>query len=281
MRFDSVAPPLDGERRLYESLALLLEKSRPQLERLIRDHEAQAVARREAGAKLIAELLVDVAACRDLVPGDAEAIRLATEVLRDRVRKREEACVQALLRLYAFRKDDARAADLPLLDGRWGDDLFNPETLRQLGVRLGGGVAAGAAAGAGIDLLVGGLTLGAATALGALAGGAWQTVGHYGQRLLGKLKGQRELSVDDSVLRLLALRQRQLLAALQTRGHAAMEAIRVDSPEDKQWREGKLPEALRKARAHPEWSTLNGRKRVDKSERQEQVDALAQQLLEP
>ncbi|WP_281687117.1 GTPase/DUF3482 domain-containing protein [Pseudomonas citronellolis] len=281
VRFDSVAPPLDGERRLYESLALLLEKSRPQLERLIRDHEAQAVARREAGAKLIAELLVDVAACRDLVPGDAEAIRLATEVLRDRVRKREEACVQALLRLYAFRKDDARAADLPLLDGRWGDDLFNPETLRQLGVRLGGGVAAGAAAGAGIDLLVGGLTLGAATALGALAGGAWQTVGHYGQRLLGKLKGQRELSVDDSVLRLLALRQRQLLAALQARGHAAMEAIRVASPEDKQWREGKLPEALRKARAHPEWSTLNGRKRVDKSERQEQVDALAQQLLEP
>lgn len=281
VRFDSVAPPLDGERRLYESLALLLEKSRPQLERLIRDHEAQAVARREAGAKLIAELLVDVAACRDMVPGDAEAIRQATETLRDRVRKREEACVQALLRLYAFRKDDARAADLPLLDGRWGDDLFNPETLRQLGVRLGGGVAAGAAAGAGIDLLVGGLTLGAATALGALAGGAWQTVGHYGQRLLGKLKGQRELSVDDSVLRLLALRQRQLLAALQTRGHAAMEAIRVDSPEDKQWREGKLPEALRKARAHPEWSTLNGRKRVDKSERQEQVDALAQQLLEP
>lgn len=280
VRFDSVAPPLDGERRLYESLALLLEKSRPQLERLIRDHEAQAVARREAGAKLIAELLVDVAACRDMVPGDAEAIRQATETLRDRVRKREEACVQALLRLYAFRKDDARAADLPLLDGRWGDDLFNPETLRQLGVRLGGGVAAGAAAGAGIDLLVGGLTLGAATALGALAGGAWQTVGHYGQRLLGKLKGQRELSVDDSVLRLLALRQRQLLAALQTRGHAAMEAIRVASPEDKQWREGKLPEALRKARAHPEWSTLNGRKRVDKSERQEQVDALAQQLLE-
>ncbi|SDI84586.1 small GTP-binding protein domain-containing protein [Pseudomonas delhiensis] len=281
VRFDSVAPPLDGERRLYESLALLLEKSRPQLERLIQDHEVQAVARREAGAKLIAELLVDVAACRDLVPGDAEAIRKATEALRDRVRKREEACVQALLRLHAFRKDDARAADLPLLDGRWGDDLFNPETLRQLGVRLGGGVAAGAAAGAGIDLLVGGLTLGAATALGALAGGAWQTVGHYGQRLLGKLKGQRELSVDDSVLRLLALRQRQLLAALQARGHAAMEAIRVDSPEDKQWREGKLPEALRKARAHPEWSTLNGRKRVDKSERQEQVDALARQLLEP
>ena len=45
VRFDSVAPPLDGERRLYESLALLLERSRPQLQRLIDDHQAKALAR--------------------------------------------------------------------------------------------------------------------------------------------------------------------------------------------------------------------------------------------
>ena len=69
----------------------------------------------------------------------------------------------------------------------------------------------------------------------------------------------------------------QLLAALQTRGHAAVEAIRLETPEDKQWREGKLPEALRKARAHPEWSSLNGR-RVGGSDRQEQIDALAELL---
>ena len=83
------------------------------------------------------------------------------------------------------------------------------------------------------------------------------------------------------MLRLLALRQRQLLAALQTRGHAAVEAIQVQSPEDRQWREGKLPEALRKARAHPEWSGLNGRLRSEKTERQEAVAQLASQLLEP
>lgn len=277
VRFDSVAPPLDGERRLYESLALLLERARPQLDRLIADHETQAAARLRAGQRLIAELLVDVAACRRLVPGGESAVQEATRDLHQQVRKREQACVEALLRLYAFARDDARAADLPLLDGRWGDDLFNPETLRQLGIRLGGGVAAGAAAGAGIDLLVGGVTLGAAAALGALAGGAWQTVGHYGSRLLGKLKGARGLTVNDAVLRLLALRQRQLLAALQTRGHAAVEAIRLETPEDKQWREGKLPEALRKARAHPEWSSLNGR-RVGGSDRQEQIDALAELL---
>ena len=171
VRFDSVAPPLDGERRLYESLALLQESSRPQLQRLIEDHEAQANARLAAGQRLIAELLLDVAACRRHVAAQPELERGAIRELHNAVRAREQACVEALLRLYAFRKEDASAADLPLLDGRWGDDLFNPETLKQLGIKVGGGMAAGAAAGAGVDLMVGGITLGAAALLGAIAGG--------------------------------------------------------------------------------------------------------------
>ncbi|AOE82749.1 GTPase/DUF3482 domain-containing protein [Pseudomonas sp. TCU-HL1] len=281
VRFDSVAPPLDGEQRLYDSLALLLERARPQLQRLVEDHQAQRRLRLESGSRLIAELLLDVAACRRSVPTQEAALQAATQALRQQVRQREQRCVEALLRLYAFGQQDAATSDLPLLGGRWGDDLFNPETLKQLGVRLGGGMAAGAAAGAGVDLLVGGLTLGAAAALGAIAGGAWQTFGHYGERLLGKLKGQRELTVDDAILRLLALRQRQLLAALDARGHAAFEAVRIDTPEEKQWREGKLPAALGKARAHPEWSSLNPGAELEQAERQGQVSLLATKIGEP
>ncbi|WP_312668636.1 GTPase/DUF3482 domain-containing protein, partial [Stutzerimonas nitrititolerans] len=268
VRFDSVAPPIDGERRLYESLALLLEQSRAKLQRLIEDHEAQAAARLSEGNRLIAELLVDVAACRRGVAAQPELERGAIRELHDAVRAREQRCVEALLRLYGFRAQDAATADLPLLDGRWGDDLFNPETLKQLGVKIGGGMAAGAAAGAGVDLMVGGITLGAAALLGAIAGGGAQTARHYGSRLLGKLKGQRELTVDDAVLRLLALRQRQLLAALAARGHAAMDAIRLDAADDKAWREGKLPEALQRCRAHPDWSSLNPAARLQDGERQ-------------
>ena len=156
--------------------------------------------------------------------------------------------------------------------------MFNPETLKQLGVRVGSGIAAGAAAGAGVDLMVGGLTLGAAALAGAIAGGALQTARSYGSRLLGKLKGQRELTVDDSVLRLLALRQRQLLHALNARGHAAVDSIKVATPQDKTWREGKLPEALNKARAHPQWSSLNPHPKLSQAERQEQIERLAQQI---
>ncbi|MFG3452405.1 GTPase/DUF3482 domain-containing protein [Stutzerimonas stutzeri] len=278
VRFDSVAPPIDGERRLYESLALLLEQSRPKLQRLIDDHEAQALARLSEGHRLIAELLVDVAACRRSVAAQPELERGAIRELHDAVRAREQRCVESLLRLYGFRPQDAAAADLPLLGGRWGDDLFNPETLKQLGVKIGSGMAAGAAAGAGVDLMVGGITLGAAALLGAIAGGGTQTARHYGNRLLGKLKGQRELTVDDAVLRLLAVRQRQLLAALAARGHAAMEAIRLDTPDDKAWREGKLPEALHRCRAHPRWSSLNPDARPQDNERQAALDALQADL---
>ena len=278
VRFDSVAPPEDGERRLYESLALLLEHSRDALQRLLNDQEAQREARKRSALRLIAELLIDCAACRRSVASEKTVEQQAINQLRDAVRQREQRCVEALLKLYGFRSNDAAASDLPLLDGRWGNDLFNPETLKQLGVRVGSGVAAGAAAGAGVDLMVGGLTLGAAALAGAIAGGALQTARSYGSRLLGKLKGQRELTVDDSVLRLLALRQRQLLHALNARGHAAVDSIKVATPEDKTWREGKLPEALKKARAYPQWSSLNPHPKLSQAERQEQIEALAQQI---
>ncbi|MDC3738970.1 DUF3482 domain-containing protein [Pseudomonas syringae pv. syringae] len=280
VRFDSVAPPEDGGRRLYESLALLLESARPRLERLIDDQEKQRTAKRHSAARLIAELLIDCAACRRSVETTVDQEQQAVEALRKAVRQREQQCVEALLKLYAFRKDDVSSSDLPLMDGRWGDDLFNPETLKLMGVRVGGGVAAGAAAGAGVDLMVGGVTLGAAALVGAIAGGALSTARSYGGRLLGKLKGRRELTVDDAVLRLLALRQRHLLLALGVRGHAALHSIELTTPQDKTWRKGKIPEPLSRARAHPQWSTLNPQPKPNQAERQEAIDELAAVVLQ-
>lgn len=279
VRFDSVAPPLDGEQQLYQSLALLLERSRENLQLLIDDHQRQRLARRQSGARLIAELLIDCAACRRSVADHPELEAAAIEELRGQIRQREQQCVEALLKLYAFRKEDASAGDLPLLDGRWGDDLFNPETLKQLGIRLGSGMVAGAATGAGIDLLVGGITLGAAAALGAIIGGTAQTLRGYGSRLKSKLKGQRELTVDDAVLRLLAVRQQLLMQALDARGHAATDKLPPIIPQENQWRDGKLPEPLDKARAHPQWSSLNPHPRLEQSDRQEQIIRLSFDLL--
>ena len=109
-------------------------------------------------------------------------------------------------------------------------------------------------------------------------GGGAQTARHYGNRILGKLRGERELTVDDAVLRLLALRQGQLLKALAARGHAAQHTIHLDSPQERSWREDQLPEPLNKARAHPEWSSLNPGGRLGRAERQETIARLAKEL---
>ncbi len=80
VRFDTIAPPQDGEQRLYESLSLVLDNQRPRLQRLIEHNQAQVLARRKAAYRLIAELLIDVSACRRSVHPDQleEAIQRLT-----------------------------------------------------------------------------------------------------------------------------------------------------------------------------------------------------------
>lgn len=276
VRFDTITPPVDGEQRLYENLSLVLDSQRPRLQRLIDYNQAQVQVRRSAAYRLIAELLLDVSACRRSVHPDH--LDAAIQELHDDVRQREQRCVEALLKLYAFRKDDALAAALPLEEGRWGDDLFNPATMKQMGVKLGGGMAAGAVTGAGIDLITGGLSLGMGTVVGAAVGGLTQTFRNYGDRLKGKWRGERELTVNDSTLRLLAIRQQRLLHALELRGHAAQEQIQLQSPQEHAWRSGDLAQPLITARAYPAWSSLNGNKPRQNSERSEAIASLAASL---
>jgi hypothetical protein len=166
-----------------------------------------------------------------------------------------------LLQLHRFSKDDLAASDLPMQDGRWGVDLFSPAAMKQFGLRTGSAVAAGAVAGLTIDAMVGGLTLGAATALGAAIGGALGLAHSHGRRLVDRLRGHSELAVDDHTLRLLIARQSALLRALMRRGHASIEPIRVgaDSAIDARSSHAApavLSTLLDEIRLRPGWSRL-------------------------
>ncbi len=86
--------------------------------------------------------------------------------------------------------------------------------------------------------------------------------------------------MDDAVLRLLALRQGHLLLALGVRGHAAIHSMELTTPQDKTWRKGKIPEPLSRARAHPQWSTLNPHPKPNQGERQEAIGELANVVLQ-
>jgi hypothetical protein len=276
LRFDSVAPEREAEARLYAALGTVVERARAPLRRLLEAREAERHGRRRGACALIAEALIEVAAARRSVAADVEPAQ-AVERLTADVRALEQGVLEALLRLYQFDAQALDAPPLPLQQGRWEHDLFSAEALRDAGLKLGGGAAAGAAAGLGIDLAVGGISLGAAAVLGALAGGGLQAARGVGRRLLARLRGSRELSVEEPVLRLLALRLLALLEALEGRGHAAQAPLTLDEAGHSEWRGGALPAELRRARAHPEWSTLSGL-RLDRQSREAAVAALAAAL---
>ncbi len=278
VRFDTVSPPEDGEKRLYESLSLLIASAQQPLNHLIIDLESKRAARKQSAAKIIADVLIDSAAYSRFISTDEDR-KAAIESLRADLRKHEYKAVETLLALYKFDKSDASSVDFPLFDGRFEDDLFSSEALKQMGVRLGMGFATGAAAGAGIDLAVGGLTMGAATTVGAIIGGVSQSWKHYGSQLIGKFKGGYKLSVDDAILSLLALRLQKLQQALDARGHAAQSTLLLENPHEETWKKGKIPKPLQTARAHPEWSSLNKRNKLHDAQRSDEVEALTKYLM--
>jgi len=259
VEFDTIAPPLDGEDQLYDKLALLLDAYAPTLRALKQDVAEQRRQRHLDALALVAEMLIDVASLRLSSPAEQKTLEQSAETLRRLARQREQRGIDALLKRYNFRRTDFPHHTLPLQGERWGMDLFHPQALKEMGIHLGKGMAAGAMAGATLDMFTAGLSLGAATLIGATAGGLWQGADKLGRRLLGRIRGFQEMTVDDAVLRLLALRGLALIAALERRGHAAqtpidMQALIEDGAEA--WRKGQLPETLREARSWPEWSTL-------------------------
>lgn len=274
--FDTVSPPQGGEEQLYSSLALLLDHRRRQLQALVDYHQQQNQLRLNAALELIAELLIDVAAARVAVKPQHREQELSQ--LQHWVRQREQISITQLLRLYAFRDDDASAEELPLQEGRWSTDLFSSEALTQFGIKVGSGTATGALIGAGVDIATGGLSLGMGTLLGSVTGGLTQLVRSHGSRLLHQLQGFEELSVNDAVLMALQARQLYLLDALRQRGHGALAQITIHTDPQQQ---KTLTKTLEKARAYPQWSSLSPEMRLQDNERREWIRQLAAQLLAP
>lgn len=290
VEFDTVAPALDGETQLYDRLSLLLDVHASTLQRLKADIALQRDIRRQDAARLIAELLVDVAAWHLSSEPDEASMQASVQALRQAVRGRENRCVQALLKRYNFNSRDFPAHTLPLQGERWGMDLFHPQALKDVGIHVGKGMAAGAMAGATVDMFTAGISLGAATLLGAAAGGLWQGADKLGRRIWGRIQGYQELGVDDAVLRLLAIRQLALARALERRGHAAQAPIELTSnaegdpgteliPADilLAWRKQPLPDELREARSQPQWSSLAD-EHMPSPRREQVVRALARKL---
>jgi len=284
--FDTVVLDEHSERRLFEKMRTLLDRHRDTLTTLIDERAKHRENLARASASVVAEMLVDVTAFRVMVPLESDPAS-ATEVarLRQLVRQREQRCVKDLLELHRFRMEDVQAGDLPIVDGQWGIDLFSPAALKQFGIRTGSAAAAGAVAGFTIDAIAHGMTLGAATALGAAIGGTLGLAQTHGRRLVDRMRGMSEFACDHQTMLLLATRQCALVHALMRRGHASVKPIEMQPKAEAQTAKSiakKLPPVLDEVRLHADWSSLTehaGISGLTSPGRKAAVDKLTSDLL--
>jgi GTPase Era involved in 16S rRNA processing len=287
VRFDAVAPFVGAEQHLYQDLATLLPGQRARLQQVGQHLQQEASGRRDAASRAIADVLLRLAALRrgigEVVYAEPAARARAEQDFQQLARVLMRGCADQLLEIQGFAEDDARLAALPWQDGRWDNDLFHPEALRQAGRRLGMGAAVGASVGVIADLAVGGLSLGAGAALGGALGSivsqGWRQIGG---KLLNQLSGVRELTLDNALLFLVALQLVGLARQLDRRGHAALAQLEQgtasDAALDAPLR--RVVQAVQPARSRPDWekpgSSSDRRRRV-----QDEAAALLRPLLEP
>lgn len=232
IEFDTVAFSFEAEKRLYQKLQTVLEHHHGKLEILINERTLQWRTLKNACYKVTAISLVQVARTVVTVK-KGESVQTASETLQNKIRLKERACLKHLLELMQFSENDISLINLPVTNNQWNSDLFAPETLKNFGINTVSAAAKGAAVGAGVDLVLAGISLGAATALGAAIGISWSTTKKYGRNLLGQLRGEQYLCLDANTLKLIVARHTFLLETLFQRGHAAQTKISVSQTETK------------------------------------------------
>jgi hypothetical protein len=255
LEFDTVAFEFEAEKRLYQKLQSLLEPRYDTLQLLI-EHRQQVWSNLiQAAARRIFQLLVEVGCYRREVSAKGGIAADDVASMLDFVRDAEQRALHDLLTIFSFTQLDVDMQQLPVRDGQWALDLFSPNALKDFGLNAGATALKGAAAGAGIDLMVGGMSLGAASVLGAALGAGWATARRYQQELKAAWRGHKWLCADDDTLSLLFLRNRKLLNSLTRRGHAAQNRLELSSELErvlpKRW--SKVIAVLRQ---HPEWQRI-------------------------
>lgn len=252
--FDTVVYEAAAERALFEKLGVLLAAQKPSFDRLLMQRAQEREAVIAEACTLVARLLIEAASARERAP-ESVALDAVASRLHERIRLAEQRCVDALLTRFRFELGAYRPPALPLLEGRWALDPFDPEAVREYGIRTGSAAAAGGMAGLAIDAAVGGMSLGAAALLGAGIGAGWSTVRNFGRPWLDQLRGYQEVALAPTTLALLAARQHALLIALLRRGHASRRTVDTGSAQG--WPSLALSKLTLRCRAHPTWSQPN------------------------
>lgn len=266
--FDTVAFDFSGEMQLWQNLDTLLSNSTisnpalsTALTRLITQRTDEWQQLEETARIEIAHTLLNVAAYKQEINENDDPTPVLAE-MQEQVRQLERRLHDKLLELYRFYNSDVAPTQLSLAS--YQRDPFDPELLKEYGIRTTSGAVAGAIAGLGIDAATFGASLGLGAAIGGIIGGVLSNT----QSISDKLSGKQSLYIDPATITLLATRGMDLLTALMQRGHADQSAISLDThtantaknaEKRTVWKAEKLPSELKKARGKTAWCELNSK----------------------
>ena len=203
--FDAVHADFETRVGLLRAFGELDETWRPQLDKAVGALETERRRRRERSAQALADLLIDAlqATERGALEGEDAALEKRrqeelTRKLQERIRKSERRCRDAVQQIYRHEALARQEQTDALLES----DLFTESGWELFGLSHGqlaiSGAVAGAVAGGGVDLLLGGASLLLGAGIGALIGGvgAWLGTEELAKvRVLGQALGGRVLQV--------------------------------------------------------------------------------------
>jgi hypothetical protein len=227
--FDVMVADDDAETQLIRTIETVLPQGRRDaLERLRNAQAGMSLRHRAAATRAVGELLLDCVTLRggaDKSAPDAEDAARAD--LQERVRERERKGFAAIGRAHGFSGGEVESGDGTFESELLDLDLFDPETWKREAPGLLGLAAGGAAAGAAVDAMVGGFSLG----LGALIGGAAGLVGGFARRVLEVHgRGDRvEAALHPDFAWVLLARALSCHEAYAARTHARRDAARIES----------------------------------------------------
>lgn len=227
--YDAHRRSFRDEIALFEKIAALVRDPlrRRVLQLEMEDRRTRELRRLDNSRKIVAELLLDVAAYREIETNVAREdwrarLERLEDALKQNVMRREHQAHLELLETWGFRLGVLDREALVVDDvADETDQVFGAEARRHF--KLGGGVGAavGAAVGAVVDVGTAGLSLGGGAALGAFVGGVLGGGGaaFYNRRYDAKGK-KLTVRPDKDVAVVLTSRAVDLIQKLQTRGKA-------------------------------------------------------------
>ena len=233
--FDAVVYDDAAERRLLAAVKALASGQDAAIERwtALRERERQEAI--VAVTDVVAEFLITAAAAVVVtVPKERNkterraAVDAATALLLDDLRRRETVTRDRIATTLGFFGDEARAVAFDVAEALGGVDFLSRASLERAGLWAASAGTGLVAAGAMVDIAVGGVSLGGFAVLGAV-GSALGAAGASSRKVFRRLRGQDEVRLGDAGVELLAARAVATVRAMLARGHAAVEPVSIEA----------------------------------------------------